>query len=520
MGSTRTATVRLDVRDWTMEYEAGGLRTKRSSAEKTYNYIYNGNQLVRMTVGDDILDFTYDANGAPLTLIHNGTVYYYITNLQGDVISLETTDGMQDAHYYYDAWGKILASTGELAELNPLRYRGYVYDQETGFYYLQSRYYDPAVGRFINADSTVNTERGVSGFNMFAYCGNNPVMGYDPNGEWSLGTFVGGASLLATGVTAITVGVTIMTCGAAAPLMVAVAAITASAGTITAVCGAAEITESVTGYNVVRDGAFKSNQQEYDAYKNSARITAQVGTMVCGSYIAANGGNVCFVAGTLVLAATGAKAIEDIEAGDYVWAWDEETGDVSLKRVLETYINETNEQVHLQVNGEEIVSTPSHPFYSPVKGWTDAVRLRAGDILVLVNGEYVVVEAVQHEFLESPIAVYNFSVENYHTYYVASGVLVHNTCGNYRKNAMKYHNTDGVGKDAHHIYPQKFRDEFRQVGIDIDAPENITFLNPNIHRSGSRAYNNLWQDFFAKNDPVTRELVESAGKIFMERIYG
>ena len=183
MGSTRTATVRLDVRDWTMEYEAGGLRTKRSSAEKTYNYIYNGNQLVRMTVGDDILDFTYDANGAPLTLIHNGTVYYYITNLQGDVISLETMDGMLGAHYYYDAWGKILACDGAVAELNPLRYRGYVYDQETGFYYLQSRYYDPAVGRWINVDSILSTEYGLLGYDLFAYCNNNPANNIDQSGQ-------------------------------------------------------------------------------------------------------------------------------------------------------------------------------------------------------------------------------------------------------------------------------------------------------------------------------------------------
>ena len=182
MGSTRCATVKLDVRDWTMEYEAGGLRTKRSSAEKTYNYIYSGDKLVRMTCGDNILDFTYDANGAPLTLIHNGTVYYYITNLQGDVISLETMDGMLGAHYYYDAWGKILACDGAVAELNPLRYRGYVYDQETGFYYLQSRYYDPAVARFLNADSYISTGDGVQGNNMFAYCNNNPTNMVDGGG--------------------------------------------------------------------------------------------------------------------------------------------------------------------------------------------------------------------------------------------------------------------------------------------------------------------------------------------------
>lgn len=81
------------------------------------------------------------------------------------------------------------------------------------------------------------------------------------------------------------------------------------------------------------------------------------------------------------------------------------------------------------MGGEEIVATPTHPFYCPVKGWTDAAHLRAGDILVLVNGEYVVVEKIQHELLESPIKVYNFQVADYHTYYVSdNGVLVHNAC--------------------------------------------------------------------------------------------
>ena len=185
MGSTRCATVKLDVRDWTMEYEAGGLRTKRSSAEKTYNYIYSGDKLVRMTCGDNILDFTYDANGAPLTLVTGGKVYYYLTNLQGDVMSIESSDGTPVASYCYDAWGKILARDGALAELNPLRYRGYVYDQETGFYYLQSRYYDPAIGRFINADNVISyAGNSLLGCNVFAYCFNNPVNLSDDSAHW------------------------------------------------------------------------------------------------------------------------------------------------------------------------------------------------------------------------------------------------------------------------------------------------------------------------------------------------
>ena len=95
--------------------------------------------------------------------------------------------------------------------------------------------------------------------------------------------------------------------------------------------------------------------------------------------------------------------------------------DRNLSIVLEnyqTFENESDELVHVFVNGEEIITTPSHPFYVPKFGWTSAIKLRAGDILVLSNGEYVVVETVQHEILENPIKVYNFEVEDFHTYFV------------------------------------------------------------------------------------------------------
>lgn len=98
---------------------------------------------------------------------------------------------------------------------------------------------------------------------------------------------------------------------------------------------------------------------------------------------------------------------------------------------MQTFVNETDELVHIFVNGEEIVTTREHPFYSPIKGWTAACKLRAGDILVLVNGKYVIVEKIQHEILEAPITVYNFEVADFHTYYVGkSSILVHNLCTN------------------------------------------------------------------------------------------
>ena len=262
---------------------------------------------------------------------------------------------------------------------------------------------------------------------MFAYCGNNPVMGYDPTGAVDWGTFAEGAGLVSVGLTALVVATAVVSGGACVPLLIAAGA-TFAAGGMTLVNGVAEVIESTTGYNYMRDGVYKGDEGFYEGQKAIFETAAEVGTMAISA--ASTSPQVCFVAGTMILTANGAKNIETVQTGDYVWAWDEETGDVALKKVVETYINETDELVHIFVNGEEIITTSAHPFYSPVKGWTNAVHLRAGDILVLVNGDYVVVEKVQHEILEAPITVYNFQVEDYHTYCVTEhGVLVHNKCG-------------------------------------------------------------------------------------------
>ena len=157
-----------------------------------HSYIYAGGMLLRETITSGsttrTLDFRYDNIGYPYALIYNNgsstATYYYITNLQGDVMYLVDSNGNQVAAYTYDPYGKILSATGAMAEINPLRYRGYYYDSETGFYYLQSRYYDPNTCRFINADSYASTGQGLMGYNMFAYCGNNPVNRDDQTGHF------------------------------------------------------------------------------------------------------------------------------------------------------------------------------------------------------------------------------------------------------------------------------------------------------------------------------------------------
>ena len=172
-------------------------RGAATEIEEIHQYIYAGGKLLRETISDrtttKTLDFNYDNVGMPYSLIYNNgsstKTYYYIANLQGDVMYLVDANGVQVAAYDYDPYGKVITSTGNLAEINPLRYRGYYYDTETGFYYLQSRYYDPEICRFINADSYTSTGVGYLGYNMFAYCNNNPIAFTDDNGGapwWAL----------------------------------------------------------------------------------------------------------------------------------------------------------------------------------------------------------------------------------------------------------------------------------------------------------------------------------------------
>ena len=171
---------------WNYTYNADGLRTKRTNGSTTYNYVYNGDKLSQLTVGSNLMYFSYDASGTPMAVLYNGTNYYYVTNIQGDVIAILNTSGAAVVEYAYDAWGNIISTTGSMASTlgahNPLRYRSYVYDQEYSLYYLQSRYYNPETGRFLNADAFTSTGQGLLGNNMFAYCQNNPVAYIDPNG--------------------------------------------------------------------------------------------------------------------------------------------------------------------------------------------------------------------------------------------------------------------------------------------------------------------------------------------------
>ena len=178
-----------------------GVRSSKTVGSTTYNYTTLSGLVTRQTWGGNSIDFLYDENNQPFAMKYNGTWYYYVLNAQGDVVKLIKADGTVAASYTYDPWGKILTSTGDLANINPLRYRGYYYDTETGLYYLQSRYYDPEIGRFINADSYTTTDStGILSANMYAYCENDPVCKVDISGKVTVSIFADLNTTLLIGV--------------------------------------------------------------------------------------------------------------------------------------------------------------------------------------------------------------------------------------------------------------------------------------------------------------------------------
>ena len=141
----------------------------------------------------------------------------------------------------------------------------------------------------------------------------------------------------------------------------------------------------------------------------------------------------CFVAGTMILTATGLVAIENIKAGDKVISTDLETFETAEKTVVETYVREDSKLIHLVINGEEIVTTVDHPFYVKNQGFIKAGELIVGDELLDVNGNVLLVENFDVELTEEPTTVYNFQVEDFHTYHVSGlAILVHNAGDDYR----------------------------------------------------------------------------------------
>ena len=175
-------------------YDHNGLRTQKKVTKadgtvETTDYILHGKLVTHLTRGSDEMHFFYDAQGRPAMVEFNGALYSYVHNLQGDIVGILDNAGSLVVEYKYDAWGKPLSTTGTLADTlgkrNPFRYRGYMFDEETGLYYLNSRYYNPRKERFINGDCEVGLIGSLCSHAVFTYCFNEPVDQADYDGKRS-----------------------------------------------------------------------------------------------------------------------------------------------------------------------------------------------------------------------------------------------------------------------------------------------------------------------------------------------
>ena len=187
-------------------YNSDGVRIGKKSVYQgntsETSYVVSGTQILSETNGSNTIYYIYDDKGLPTGIVYNGVTYTYRKNVQGDIIAILNSAGTEVVNYTYNAWGLIINASGSLVSTlgyaNPFRYRGYYYDTETGYYYLNSRYYDPTTGRFLNPEPNVDISgfdsgAGLLGYNVYAYCANNPIMHKDENGEFILSAIIIGA---------------------------------------------------------------------------------------------------------------------------------------------------------------------------------------------------------------------------------------------------------------------------------------------------------------------------------------
>ena len=273
-------------------YDHNGLRTqkkvtKADGAVEATDYVLHGKLLTHLTRGSDEMHFFYDGLGQPAMVNFNGTLYSYVHNLQGDVVGIVDSAGSLVVEYKYDAWGKptlvrtLTAAYEALAELNPFRYRGYVYDEEVELYYLKTRYFSPDIQRFVNIDGYIINTDGISDENLFGYCGNNPVMRKDPCGEawWH---WLAGAAIVAACAVAV-----VITAGGAMAGAVAVASVAnglAAASTSTTIAAGAFIGSSVAYSAAAITAASESSDiEDFGRRGNLNTVFTTAGGMAFGA---------------------------------------------------------------------------------------------------------------------------------------------------------------------------------------------------------------------------------------------
>ena len=370
--------------------------------------------------------------------------------------------------------------------ITPFRWKSQYYDSDTELYYIGKRWYAPERGRFINSASPeclLSNAATVFALNLYAFAIENPVaimlacgsiypsLDFYFDGKLGIWERYWREILLVIGIVATIAAVafTVATCGAgggtvgAGVVLVKIALDTVSGAAVAiAIGGYVSGIKSMLAGNSFWEGLgnYLGSVNYADVLLTSfafAAVTAAISSAIAFSQ--------CFKEGTLVVTDEGLKPIEEIEVGDKVLAYDEETGEQAYKKVVKLFQNETYEWYHIFVNDEEIVCTGGHPFYSTkYNKFVAAKDLETDDKLLFSNGEYGIINHIEVEVLSKPQTTYNFEVEDFHTYYVGENeVLTHNKCvvkdGDYQAVVNEFNETE-----APHAHILKNRKRVAVVG--------------------------------------------------------
>ncbi len=421
----------------------------------------------------------------------DGKEYTYVRDSQGNVTMMFTVDYSQlVARYEYDIFGnctvydennKVNADPNFIGNINPFRWKGFYYDAESGLYYANGSYYDPTTGLYVdsapidgvmeNALSNNLDRNGLMCNNILELACNpstvfnvtelhsdptydvtdkfpdwmkrqikrqeriNKILRWyqDLHWGWKLGVGIalligaigftvatggGGAGVISVLVqTAIGVGVGVG--------LYTVGSLMSESFTVEGLADAA-----LNAFLITSATVFISSAVNYIKHLSRGQPIKTGELKECT--------NQCFIAGTLVHCEDGTKKIEDIEVGDRVLAYDEETGEQSYKEVVRLFRNESKDWTGITVEENEIVSTPGHKYYLPLtKQWVSAKDLKVGNTVLLSNGQYSKVKKTRAIHYETPQITYNFEVDDLHNYYVENGVLVHNKCWEWGKGSYE-----------------------------------------------------------------------------------
>ncbi|MEG0856838.1 MAG: polymorphic toxin-type HINT domain-containing protein, partial [Terrisporobacter sp.] len=436
--------------------------------------------------------------------------YFYNKDMRESTTNVVGVEGKSEVAYEYTDFGETEIK-GDENFFNEICYTGGIYDKKTGLYYLNARYYNPEDGRFLTEDTYRGENSDPSSLHLYAYCANNPIAYKDPSGHIPVWGIINAAWGAYDGYNyakkknlkgwkkagAIVGGAVISTVNPFKKLKVGKVA-----RRVSKIAKKRKSTKVIA--KRVTKAAKKVAKKSKKVKKSASRTYAKVKCKITKKG--------CFTAGTLISTEDGLVSIEDIKEGDLVWAQDPETGEIALKPVVQTFIKETDTILYIKTAGETIEATEQHVFFIDGVGWIPASMIEEGDVVALQSGEKAEVEKIDKVVHNELITVYNFEVEDFHTYFVSdTNVLVHNACPTKGKSIKG--KTKKTGSRPPNLSPKNagrrgaFREAKRKNGIPVSQhPKNV---RPNLDKRKKKQPGRVYE---FKNDIEIRD--DSGGHYF------